>query len=85
MSKRMEALWRIAAFLWSLVAGFVAGIVLFVGMFVGAIDVAWQLLLGSDGLSESSWTMDFLRRVAMWPVNLTVFAITGSGEMQWLP
>lgn len=85
MGMRKDALWRVVAFLWAIVAGLVAGIVLTVGLFVGLIDIAWQLVLGRDGLSSDSRIMDFIKRVAWWPVNLEVYALTGDGEMQWTP
>jgi len=85
MSKRMDALWRVAAFLWSFVAALVASVVVIVGMLWGAVDVLWQLVLGSDGLSSSSTPAMLVRGVIMWPARLQVYAFTGAGEMLWLP
>lgn len=85
MAKRMDGLWRIVAFLWSFVAAFVASIAVVVGIVWGAIDVFWQLITGSDGLSASSWPADLVSRTLRWPVDLQVYAYTGAGEMMWLP
>jgi hypothetical protein len=83
MSKRMEALWRIWAFVWSIPASFVATIVGFVGLIWGIADVAWQLVTGGDGLSESNRAAEFVIDVLYWPIDLVVFAYTGDGEFAW--
>lgn len=85
MSKRMDALWRVAAFIWSVPAGIVSSFAMIVGLLWGIVDVVWQLILGSDGLSASSMPAKWVKRLIMWPVNLTVYAITGSGDFQLWP
>jgi len=85
MGQRKDALWRIVAFVWSYVAALVASVVLLVGIVWGAIDVLWQLVFGSDGLSASSTPAMLVRSTLLWPVDLMIYAFTGAGEMQWLP
>lgn len=85
MGKRVDALWRIVAFVWAWVASFIAGFVSIIGLIWGLIDVVWQLIIGTDGLSASSRPAMFVKRVLMWPVNLHIYAFTGSGSFQLLP
>ena len=85
MAKRMDAVWRILAFLWAFVAAFVVSLVAIVAIVWGAIDVLWQLVLGSDGLSSSSSPARLIRRTIMWPVNLQLYAFLGEGSFQLLP
>lgn len=85
MSQRMEALWRIAAFLYGLLASFVTSIVTFVGIIWMIVDLAWQLLSGRNDLSENSYPARLVSGTLRWNVDLLVFSLTGDGEMQWLP
>lgn len=85
MGMRMDALWRIVAFVWAWVASFVAGFVSIIGLIWGLIDVVWQLIIGTDGLSSGSRPARFVIRVIRWPVNLHVYAYTGRGSFQLLP
>lgn len=85
MGQRKEALWRVAAFAWSFVAGFIAGFVAIVGFFWGLIDVIWQFITGSDGLSSSSTPAMWVKRFLIWPIDLLVYAFTGDGEFELLP
>lgn len=85
MSKRMDALWRVVAFVWSLVAAFIVQFILLFAMLWGAIDVLWQLIVGSDGLSSTSTLGSFINDSLYWPVDNMVYAFTGSGGLEWLP
>lgn len=85
MSKRTDALWRVAAFLWAWVATIAASIVAVVGIIWGTLDVAWQLVVGSDGLSSSSMPAMWVKRILRWPIDLQIYAFTGDGEFMLLP
>jgi len=85
MGNRKDAVWRIAAFLWSWVASFGSAIGGFIGLIWGAIDVLWQLITGRDGLSGSSTPADWVTRLVMWPIDNLVYAFTGNGEIELLP
>jgi len=81
MSKRTEALWRIWAFVWQGTIGYLALIVMGTIAFVfGVIDVLWQLLAGSDGLSESGTVGSHIGEAFSWSVGQTVYALTGGGD-----
>lgn len=86
MGMRMDALWRILAFLWAYtVGGIVATIAVIIGIVWGLVDVTWQLITGRDGLSSSSRPAEIVRESIWWPIRLTVYSLTGKGEMEWLP
>lgn len=85
MGRRWDALWRVVAFLWSIVAAFILSIAIIGAMIYGVVDVLWQLFLGSEGLSENGSLASWIKRLLMWPVDLEIYAFTGDGEMQWLP
>ncbi|RLM32617.1 hypothetical protein [Haloarcula sp. Atlit-120R] len=82
---RADALWRVWAFIWAIPASFVASIVSIVGLVWGIVDVLWQLIFGTDGLSSSSRPAGIVKGVLLWPVDLTIYAFTGDGGMMWLP
>lgn len=84
-SNRSDALWRLVAFVWSLVAGLAASVVIIIGMVWGIVDVVWQFITNRDGLSSSSRPAKFVKGVITWPIDLQVYAFTGSGRMMWLP
>lgn len=84
-SKRTEALWRIVAFLWSLVAAFIVQFLGILALLYGAIDVLWQLVTGSEGLPAGDGIGSFLSDLLYWPVDNLAYAAFGDGELNWLP
>ena len=86
MGKRGDALWRIAALIDQAVLGYIlAFIVGIVGLVWMVVDILWQLIAGSDGLSSSSTPAMWVDRFFSWSYEQTVFAITGKGSFQLLP
>ena len=84
--RRMDALWRVFAFLYSMfVASLIAGVVALVGIVWGVIDVLWQFLLNSEGLSEDSRPAKIVVDTLDWKVDLYTYSLTGKGDFMWLP
>lgn len=85
-SKRVDALVRVWALLWAYVVGsIIAGVVFIVGLIWMLVDVVWQLIAGSDGLSATSMPAQWVQATFMWIAGQTNYALTGSGEFMWLP
>lgn len=87
MSKRTEAGWRIIALLWAwTLGGLLAGVVSFLGLILGVVDIILQLVLGTDAISRTGFTMTAISESLMWWADLNVFAFTGKGGgFEWLP
>lgn len=85
MSKRMEAVMRVIAGVWTIPAAIGAYFALLAGIVWMVVDVVWQFILGSDGLSSDGTLGSGIVATIRWPVDLTVFAVAGDGEMLWLP
>ena len=85
MAQRKEALCRVVAFLWALVAAFLLQFALVVGFIWGIVDVLIQLISDRDVLMADSTPARVVRGFVLWPAKLLVFAFTGDGEMMWLP
>lgn len=86
MSQRGESLVRIWAFLWSFTfAALISGLITIVGFIWAIFDILWQLISGRNDLSESSTPARVIRATLLWNVGLMVYAMTGSGEFEWLP
>ncbi len=84
MSMRMQALGRIWALLWQAVIGYVLAIVIGVVATVWmVIDVLWQLILGSDGLSKDATPAKWVKRTLEWSMGQTLYSITGGGDGEW--
>jgi len=81
MGKRTDALVRVWTLLYQSFIGYlllsVVGIVALVWMIV---DVIWQLIVGSDGLSAGSGLAMQVEMAFDWSVNQTVYALTGGGD-----
>jgi hypothetical protein len=84
-SQRTQSLWRVVAFVYGLLVSFVTSIVVTVGFIWGVIDVIWQFITDRNDLSERSLPARIVTGVLRWNVDLLTFALTGDGEMQWLP
>jgi hypothetical protein len=54
MAQRKEALWRVVAFLWALVASFLLQFVVVIGFIWGIVDVLIQLISDRDVLMADS-------------------------------
>lgn len=86
MSTRKDAVVRAWAFLWGLFVGsFILGLALIVGIVWGGIDVLWQAIVGSDGLSSSSSPSRWVRGTYEWHADTMAYSFTGAGSFQWLP
>ena len=81
MGKRVDALWRILALLYQGTIGYLAlSIIALVALVWMIIDVIWQLIFGSDGLSAGSSIAMQVEMAFDWNVGQTVFALTGGGD-----
>lgn len=87
MGKRTEVLWRLFAVLWAWTVGaLVMTIATPVGMVFGVLDLLWQLIAGSEGLSDSNIGFRIFVGSLMWIQGLMVFGFTGGGDgFQWVP
>lgn len=86
MSKRTDALMRVGALLWALVAWTVGYFIAIAALVWMVLDVLWQLIAGTEGLSASSGVGGWLKRGVEWPVNVSMYALFGTGNgIQWLP
>lgn len=85
MGGRSESLWRVVAFLWSMVASAVVSVLMIVVLIWGAIDVLYHLATGKNGMSSDSGVGGYLKRMVWWPINNLVYAAFGDGSLQWLP
>lgn len=82
---RREALWRVVAFLWSLLALFILQFVLIFAFVWGLVDVILELVTDRDFLMEDSSPAMAIKSFIRWPVELLLFAFTGHGGMMWTP
>jgi hypothetical protein len=81
MGKRMDALWRILAFIWITLVGYVAGtIILLVAIVWGIIDISWQLIVGTDGLDAMSTPAQIVENTLNWVAGQNIYALTGGGD-----
>lgn len=84
--RRMDALWRLWAFLYMLfIASIVAGLATLAGIVWGLIDIVWQFFLDSEGLSEESRGAALIVDTLSWNHELLLYSLTGKGEFMWLP
>ncbi|UTF52752.1 hypothetical protein [Natronosalvus rutilus] len=84
MSMRKQAIVRLWALIWQFTVGYVLTIVvMIVGNIWMVIDLLWQLLLGSEGLSSGSSVGSYIESFWMWSAGQTVFAMTGGGDGKW--
>lgn len=49
------------------------------------IDVIWQLIAGSDGLSSSGMLAGNIQSTFDWMAGQTNYALTGAGNFVWFP
>lgn len=86
MSQRTEALWRIWAFLWIAVVGYLLALVVTIVAIIWApIDIVWQLLSGRDDLSTDRAPARAISATLSWSVGQTIYALTGGGDESWRP
>ncbi|MFW5938321.1 MAG: hypothetical protein ACOCSN_05185 [Halanaeroarchaeum sp.] len=86
MGKRVDALWWIWAFIWVNTFGYLlALVVVTVGFVWGLVDVLWQLIVGTDGLSASSTPAGWVQSSLTWLVEQEIYAFTGANDFAWLP
>lgn len=86
MSKRKDAIVRVWAFIWVNTFGWLlAMVVTTLGFIWGIVDVIWQLILGSDGLSASSTPAGWISDSLEWLVGQEIYAFTGANSFQWIP
>ena len=86
MAYRKKALWRLAAFIWMMTVGWLVLIVIStVALVWGLIDVVWQLVVGTNGLSASSRPAMIVKDTYQWQADQMSFATTGDGEFAALP
>lgn len=86
MSKRMDAIWRVIALLWVGLIGYIGGTIFGIIAIIWMIlDVLWQFIAGSDGLSSSGTVGSWLRGYIGWTADMSAYAITGAGSFDWLP
>jgi len=86
MGMRVDALLRVVALLWVYTVGaLIASVVGFIGLLWMLVDVVWQLITGSDGLSSTSTPANWVKGTFMWIAGQTNYALTGSGDLMLLP
>ena len=86
MGMRVDALLRVVALLWVYTVGaLIASVVGFIGLLWMLVDVIWQLITGSDGLSSTSTPANWVKGTFMWIAGQTNYALTGSGDLMLLP
>ena len=86
MGMRVDALKRVLALVWVYtIGGLIATVVFFIGLVWMLIDVIWQLIVGSDGLSQTSMPAQWVKGTFMWVAGQTNYALTGSGDLELLP
>lgn len=86
MGKRRDALLRVWTLLYQATVGYLAALVIGVIALVWmVVDVIWQLIFGSDGLSSSSMLAMQVSDSFEWAAGQTVYAVTGGGdgEFRW--
>lgn len=83
---RMDALVRVWAFIWAWTVGsIVITVVTIIGLLWGIIDVLWQFIINSEGLSEGSRAAEIVTDTLQWGIDLVVYALTGKREFMWFP
>jgi hypothetical protein len=83
---RKDALMRVFALLYAwFIAALIAGLVAIAGLIWMVIDVLWQFLVNSEGLSENGRAADIVASALEWNMELNVYALTGKKEFMWLP
>lgn len=81
MGQRMDAGERVITLVYQWIIGlWVAGIVTIVGMIWMVIDVLWQAILGTEGLSSSSRPAQVVAGVLQWTGGQFLYALTGGGD-----
>lgn len=86
MGMRVDALLRVVALLWVYTVGaLISTVVFFVGLLWMVVDVIWQLIAGTDGLSSTSTPASWVKGTFMWIAGQTNYALTGSGDLMLLP
>lgn len=86
MGMRVDALKRVFSLLWVYtVGGLITTVVFFIGLLWMIVDVVWQLIVGSDGLSATSMPAQWVKGTFMWIAGQTNYALTGSGSLKLLP
>ena len=86
MGMRVDALKRILSLLWVYtIGGLITTVVFAVGLLWMLVDIIWQLIVGSDGLSATSMPSQWVKGTFMWIAGQTNYALTGSGDLELLP
>jgi len=86
MGMRVDALKRVFSLLWVYtVGGVITTVVFVIGLLWMLVDVVWQLIVGSDGLSATSTPAQWVKGTFMWVAGQTNYALTGSGNLKLLP
>lgn len=77
---------RLFAVLWAWTVGMlVLTVAMPIGMVFGVIDLLWQLLAGTEGISDGNIGFRVFTGSLKWVQELMMFGIAGSGEFQLLP
>jgi hypothetical protein len=83
---RAKALMRVFGAVYLFTIGYVISIIVMTfGIIYGAVDLVWQLLANSDGLSESGTGAMWLERGFRYGAHMTMYVALGKDDFQWLP
>lgn len=80
----MDALRRIGAFLWSIVASLILQVAVILAIVFAFLDLVWLVLTGSS-IGTDNWLGEWAMRFIKWPFNLMMYALFGKGSFQWTP
>lgn len=80
---RTEAVRRLGAFLWGASVGsFIGGLALVVGILWMTAGLTWQVLFNSTRFEPDSQT---LKTYIMYPYDMMIHGILGTGSFRWWP
>lgn len=78
---RMQALWQVLALIWqAIILSIVTPIILLIGLIWMIIDVLFQFIFNSNGLSAQMAPAQFIKDLLKWHSGQLTFAITGGGD-----